>query len=724
VWLDALVQQHHLTPWQVDLIQSDRAGEIRVADLILHSPDGRHSWRASKPGSRQEYLVRKVHAADNLSNENVIRQLESILDQVDQVRTTCPGIIALPERIVTTDQSPDVFVISEWPGGWSGAELLVRGGRLPCAAVAEMGRELLTGLVWLEHNRLLHGDVTVNHLRLKSNGSVVLTDAFVRQIEKPGLQLTPSMELQDLDGLAPELAGTGRVADIRCEFYAVGCLLWQLLTSRPVVLTADPVARLVKQKSHDIADPRNHVPDCPEWLARQIMTLTRRAPELRPATAEQALASWMENGPSGRANCRGLARKLPDRKRRALSTRRQTSRQGRRFRRVLGITLASTLLAATGLGIYTGQVPDVLRLPARQQSYSEPTRSASLPSNGELAERLSLLPDIARPLPAPDDAGVITLQAGGRYLATAIQQQTPLIIQGDSADDVAIIEVDPMTGWQIAAPGVTLQSVFVLPAANSDDAAQTGDRRPSQSVIKVVSNNLQIQSCRLSTPAHLGDAGIALQWRPVAEADSQVQFQDSVISGQGTAVWLQAAPSQLTLDNVLLATRSGAVRADYRHPGRHQLTAKLHRVTQRFGGSLFDLAVLRPDVASVELNVVCGECVFAPTSGLIRYVAPDGWSHEQLSVQFLLPDSGNPAVIDPESARMIYLDRRLGQLVEAPAERLKRDSLLYAVPIFADAETPLKGDAASELIDFEGPKLSRVMPGIVASRLPVLHQPD
>ena len=155
-------------------------------------------------------------------------------------------------------------------------ELLIRGGRLPWEVVAEVGRELLSALTWLESARLLHGDLVPRNVRLDPRGGIHLVDPFSRRLSQPAFALTDQLTLRDCDGVAPEQVGTGRAADARSELYALGCLLWQLLTSRPVVLSADPVTRMMKQKDHDIADVRGPVPDCPEWMSRLIQSMTRR----------------------------------------------------------------------------------------------------------------------------------------------------------------------------------------------------------------------------------------------------------------------------------------------------------------------------------------------------------------------------------------------------------------------------------------------------------------
>jgi hypothetical protein len=80
----------------------------------------------------------------------------------------------------------------------------------------------------------------------------------------------------------------------------------------------------------------------------------------------------------------------------------------------------------------------------------------------------------------------------------------------------------------------------------------------------------------------------------------------------------------------------------------------------------------------------------------------------------------------------VYIDQTLGQPVSLPEAQLKSDGVLLADLIF-DETQPGTGtnDAGttgqtspwinSSLVDFEGPKLTTMMPGIVVARLPQLQ---
>ena len=313
VWLDALVQQRFLTAWQADQLQTDQADTVVVGRFQRQRVLGRTTYLATDEKHRQQFVLREVSGSNTVETE---QRIEDVFAAIDRLRSTIPAALTMPREVVAlvpTNRAestrsvavPSIpFLVSKFIPGWSMEELLIRGGRLPWEVVAEVGRELLSALTWLESARLLHGDLVPRNVRLDLRGGIHLVDPFARRLSQPVFALTDQLTLRDCDGVAPEQVGTGRAADARSELYALGCLLWQMLTSRPVVLSADPVTRMMKQKDHDIADVRGPVPDCPEWMSRLIQSMTRRAPELRPGSSADVLKAWKAESGSSLSHCR------------------------------------------------------------------------------------------------------------------------------------------------------------------------------------------------------------------------------------------------------------------------------------------------------------------------------------------------------------------------------------------------------------------------------------
>jgi eukaryotic-like serine/threonine-protein kinase len=181
VWLDALVQQRFLTAWQADQLQTDQADTVIVGRFQRQRALGRTTYLATDEKRRQQFVLRDVSGGNAAETE---QQIEVVLAAIDRLRSTIPAALTVPQEVVTlvptnraestrSDAVPSIpFLVSKFTPGWSMEELLMRGGRLPWEVVAEVGREVLSALNWLESARMLHGDLVPRNVRLDPRGGI------------------------------------------------------------------------------------------------------------------------------------------------------------------------------------------------------------------------------------------------------------------------------------------------------------------------------------------------------------------------------------------------------------------------------------------------------------------------------------------------------------------------------------------------------------------------
>ena len=510
VWLDAMVQRRLLTPWQAIQLQHVDGDALSVDDYVCLSKLGRDSFLACDRSMRGQFMLRRVHSVPENAYENIVDQrlheksrvstaampvaarLGELIATLKSSGMQAPGSLLLPRTFIESPtydglssdvrsssgkscQSKFGWVVSDYAAGWSLEELLIRGGRFPWAVVAEIGRELLTALAWLEARRLLHGDIVLKNVRLTTAGRIVLTDAFVRRLVSPFVMLSQQLSLRDCDGVAPEQISAVRSADIRSEMFSLGCLLWQCLTSRPVVLNADPVARLIRLREHDVIDVRHFVPDCPDWMANTILSMTRRSPELRPSSVEDVFKQWRTESGGSLSQCRTLVKQMPDASKRrqlpvrvrqidawpvvaqslatettvisgnaASKSRLAVIRKSRPWRKMLttAVVLMAFVTALMEYGLFPktlhlGRSPEPLRTADSATSLLDANSGDS--ANEQLIYKEGHSAESAAvwlwPMPPLNAAGSIQLVAGRHYLAENVV--------GKGLIQIECIEVDP-----------------------------------------------------------------------------------------------------------------------------------------------------------------------------------------------------------------------------------------------------------------------------------------
>jgi hypothetical protein len=721
VWLDALVQSRLLTPWQAERIQADEVDEISVGRCQKQQPLGKHTFLATLQGQQEPVVLRKLMAHDASEAAALDRRLADLISSVDRSRATAGSVLVLPEDVIqpTNVTETDVaskYLVSRCIPGWSMDELLIRGGRLPSGAVAEIGRELLTAQVWFETARLLHGDLVARNVRLNARGTVHLTDPFARRLVQPHFPLTDRLTLSDCDGIAPELAGTGRSADARSELYALGCLLWQLLTSRPVILSADPVTRIMKQKDHDIVDVRGAVPDCPEWMSRLIQAMTRRSPELRPASAAEVLKQWKSFSGNGLHHCRALVRQMPDQGSRArVRPLVRNTGKGASWRWPVAATAVLAVLVL--LTARSGVLPGTLHWNALTNPDPLPSQTIRSEASQGITENRP------RPMPSVDADGIIRLEPGKTYLAEDRNFPGSLRILCEQAP-VASVIVEAGSEWKLNARSVELRGIRLSRQSDAPEPPAKQQVAPARHLLLARCASLAVQQCLIQSPS-FADEFVGLAWHASPEDEGRVTIGNTVFSGGGYGVSFNQPPRACELDNVLLATRGSGMLCEFgvNAPDSWEITSR--NVTQRFGFSLVDALIHPGGLTRISLVLTSSESVYAPQMAIVRLQAPAAWTPNQMQVGFRAAETGNPAVISPVTQPVVYIDQVLRQPVTLPESQISENSLLLAELVFSEPSDSANSEwIASSLQDFEGPKLTTVMPGIDVTRLPQTRHPQ
>lgn len=720
IWLDALVQRRLLTAWQARQLEQEPCGRLSVGAWQLREPLGKHTYLAYCTSKRTLQVLRRLspgegeNGAESERSARAAEHVASMLSGLQHSGARPPRNLALPT--IAARETNELWLSSAWVAGWDFEELLMRGGRLPWEAVAEAGRELLGVLSWLESGGWVHGELVLRNLRLTPAGRIVVVDAFSRRLTQSRPSIGGPISLRSCDGIAPELVGTSRPADIRSEMHAAGCLLWQLLTGRPPSAAADPVRRLLNFRDHDLPDVRELVPECPEWMSRSLLSMTRRLPELRAVRAADVALVWNEAAGGGFRHLRRIAAALPDRhQRRVLST--PTRLPGWSYLRQAGMLVLGSLSAAAIL--FAASKSELLPLSFERLLPVEPQTAIVQPgpsSADQLRQKLSQ----AIPLPEPDADGRIQLQGGQSYLADTKRRRGLLQISAEGAC-CAVILVPPNQPWIVQADKVSLQNLQVQRTGTVAGPQEQMSASPATQLAAIQAMELSVNGCIIQSPSE-ADNFSGITWYQPASGGGQVSIQRTVFAGGGYGFALNQPPDELKLEDILFANRGGGLLCEVSSASRSHFAATLRNITQRFGYSVLDLVAHDNGSNRLDADLSCNECAFQPRMAVVRVRPAHGWTSADMLIRFTADteSSGIPAVVSPNLEPAVYIDRGLGQPVSLPESQVPDPQLLFAELEFAASGS---GDEditwpASEVVDFDGPKLSTMMPGCRPKNLP------
>ncbi|KUM72404.1 serine/threonine-protein kinase [Streptomyces curacoi] len=189
-----------------------------------------------------------------------------------------------------------LFLVMELVEGDSLAGVLARSGALPADRVARIAAQAAAGLAAAHRQGIVHRDIKPGNLLLDADGTLKIGDfGIARFLDDPGAALTATGQIVGTSlYLAPERA-LGKPAGPASDVYALGCVLYQLLTGRPPFQADTAVAILHQHLDAAPVPPRElGVPGLPAAFENYLLGLLAKDPEHRPA-AQQA-ADWFADG--------------------------------------------------------------------------------------------------------------------------------------------------------------------------------------------------------------------------------------------------------------------------------------------------------------------------------------------------------------------------------------------------------------------------------------------
>jgi serine/threonine protein kinase len=259
--------------------QTDGLGMLSAGQLV----SGRYEVqrRISEGERRRTYLAydNKMRRPVALS---VLRPECAHLDPEGVEREgTVLGRVGTHDNIVSVfdfDRDGSVqFVVFEYLGGGTLAELIIREGSLPPEQLLRLSRQVCRGLAHLHNKGLLHRDVCAKNVLLDERGNAHLGDfdsAIWLDDPDPDLPSTPNPYS------APESKGMRASRDRRSDLYSLGCLLY--------------VMALGTVEVGGLRQLREARRDLPSSFADLVECLLADDPDGRPDDADQVLR-WLDD---------------------------------------------------------------------------------------------------------------------------------------------------------------------------------------------------------------------------------------------------------------------------------------------------------------------------------------------------------------------------------------------------------------------------------------------
>ena len=209
-------------------------------------------------------------------------------------RLNHPNIVKILSIHSEADQH---YIVMEFVGGGSLADLLARQPQLPLERALAIGLELSDAISRAHHLEILHRDLKPANILLAQDGSVRLTDFGLARHGKYSTLTEVGAVLGTYQYLSPE-ACSSQPLDTRADLWSFGVVLYEMLTGRLPFLEESIYDLIWAIKNQPLPPPENFRPDLPSPLADLLKAMLRKDPPARIPSARQVGAKleaiWAE----------------------------------------------------------------------------------------------------------------------------------------------------------------------------------------------------------------------------------------------------------------------------------------------------------------------------------------------------------------------------------------------------------------------------------------------
>jgi hypothetical protein len=177
------------------------------------------------------------------------------------------------------------FIALEYcPGG--SLEKRLAGTPLPAAVAAPLLEQLARAMHAAHQKGILHRDLKPANVLLAEDGTAKVSDFGLARLVDVAGHTASGAVLGTPSYMAPEQArGQGQPLDPRCDIYALGAILYEVLTGRPPFRADNPVATLAQVLYEEAVPPGQLNPRVPRDLQTICLKCLHKEPGRRYGTA-------------------------------------------------------------------------------------------------------------------------------------------------------------------------------------------------------------------------------------------------------------------------------------------------------------------------------------------------------------------------------------------------------------------------------------------------------
>ncbi|WP_254677957.1 Stk1 family PASTA domain-containing Ser/Thr kinase [Agrococcus sp. SGAir0287] len=259
-------------------VATDLRLDRRIAIKVMHP-------HLADDDQFRERFIQEARQAARLAHPNVV----NVLDQGEE-----PGLAYLAMEHV-----PSITL----------RDLLLERGRLRPEQSLQVLEAVLAGLAAAHRAGIVHRDIKPENVLLAHDGRIKIADFGLARAATANTATGKAL-LGTIAYLSPELVTRG-VADARSDIYAVGIMLFEMLTGKQPYTGEQPLQIAYQHAHEQVPSPSSLEPSVPRELDLLVHWATHRDPNLRPADASEMLDEVQRIRAGERSGTSAHTRMLP-----------------------------------------------------------------------------------------------------------------------------------------------------------------------------------------------------------------------------------------------------------------------------------------------------------------------------------------------------------------------------------------------------------------------------
>lgn len=184
------------------------------------------------------------------------------------------------------EQAGTTYLVMRYINAGTLSDLIAQQGPMDLDDVARILSQIGQALAYAHSQGVIHRDIKPSNVLIDEQGNAFLTDFGIAKLIASTAQFTRAGTILGTPAYMSPEQGLDRPIDHRSDIYALGVMLYEMVTGHVPYDAETPLAVLLKHVHEPLRPPRQIRQDLPEGVERVILKAMAKSPDDRFQTAE------------------------------------------------------------------------------------------------------------------------------------------------------------------------------------------------------------------------------------------------------------------------------------------------------------------------------------------------------------------------------------------------------------------------------------------------------